>query len=547
MKAFSQNLIYLNMYEASSAQFNVIIGYFFNLNFILGVGFLSIPFTFYYAGIMLGLLTVTLLAISSCITTLWILEVMARTNALYLLRNTEERVETQGNNLNIQSDYYISETRKFEYTEITEILFGISGKILTIMIVTIFNSLILLGYASVAASAWSINIPVNTSVLSQCSQTDFTLKHFPTNQRCFNLYRVCLSVFGILVITLSSLELNEQKYIQALFAVLRFIALTSIVIFSTFIIIHNKYNPNNPMPLTLNNTNSTVAQLLSRFDVIQWFVALPIIANALNLSSGIPSLTHHIVPKERLKQMYIAVYLTLWFFYATIGVLVSIAFLNLVNENAALDWNYFTQYPYSIIARIFSYFIILFPSLDVISIYPLYVTTLSNNFYLAVMCRDTSQGKFSWKDKMGKLAFRLIFAIIPLIGAAFISNLVTLLQLAGLFVAILQFFIPATCQWQSKRLCGKQIDSIQIVNNRTPLLRDNSAGTNSLLRTVSPVDNGAPLQQQQQKEIILSIRDFLFKVEAKTPYSGWYSSNAVIIIVSVVGLICFCLTIVSIL
>ena len=534
------------MQRSNSGQSNIIFGYFYNLNYALGTGFLSLPFTFYYAGIIPSFLALTVLSVCSYIASVWILETMARANALNLINADKEEFRTQCSNN--RSAYYISETRKFEVTEISEILFGLPGKLFTLTVLSLYCTIAIWSYASVAASAWSINIPVNTSVLSECSQTDFTLKYFPTNQRCFNLYRVCLSVFGILVITLSSLELNEQKYIQASFAVLRFIALTSILIFSTFIIIHNKYNPNHPMPLTLNNTNSTVTQLLSRFDIIKWFVALPIITYALNLTNGIPALTHHIVPKERLKQMYTAVYLTIWFFYATIGVLVSIAFLNLVNENAALDWNYFTQYPYSIIARIFSYFIILFPSLDVISIYPLYVTTLSNNFYLAVMCRDTSQGKFSWKDKMGKLAFRLIFAIIPLIGAAFISNLVTLLQLAGLFVAILQFFIPASCQWQSKRLCGKQIDSIHIVNNRTPLLRDNSAGTNSLLRTVSPVDNGAPLQQQQQqKGIILSIRDFLFKVEAKTPYSGWYSSNAVIIIVSVVGLTCFCLTIVSIL
>ena len=53
------------------------------------------------------------------------------------------------------------------------------------------------------------------------------------------------------------------------------------------------------------------------------------------------------------------------------------------------------------------------------------VTSLANNVYLVLMRRDTSESVLNWKDRVGKLIFRLFFAFIPLIGALFISNLVT--------------------------------------------------------------------------------------------------------------------------
>ena len=528
------------MPQASSSQFNILVGYFFNLNYILGVGFLSIPFTFYHSGFVLCFLTLTFLSICSCISSLWILEIMARINALYLQRN-EQKKSTDSSTT---PDYYISETRKYEYTEICDMLFGIPGKLFSLTIIVILIFIVLWAYATVAATAWSVNIPINTTVLAECSQTDFIFKRFPTDQRCSNLYRVCLAIFGVIIMVLSSLELNEQKYLQVSFAIMRFIVFVSLVIFSIFIIIHNIYNPQNPIPHELNNTNSTATQVLTRFDIVQWFIAVPIIAGALNITNGIPSLSHNVIPKRRLKQMYISVFLTLWFFYAAIGVLVSFAFLNLVNENAALNWKYFTQPQYNIVARIVSYYIVLFPSLDVISLYPLYVTSIANNIYQVVMCRDTSQGDCTCKDKIGKLVFRLVCAFLPLIGAAFISNLVTLLKIGGIFILFLGFLIPATCQLQSKRLCRKQIENCQLIpsSNESSRLRVCSNHT-----TISPIRNDATLHLQKPKGMPFSIKHFLFNIEARTPYSGWYSSNFVVIIMCVVGVFCFCLTIVSLL
>ena len=537
----------------SKPQFNVIIGYFYNLNFILGTGFLGIPFTFYNAGIIPSLLTLTLLSVTGCITALWMLEILGRAKILNKLRvGTSRETLINENSENYleddQSIYVISQKRKFEMTELSEIMFGFIGKIVFVVIMTIYSWLTLWSMAAVVGTSWSTNIPVNTTVVMECNATDFTKTFFPYNYRCFSFYRICVAVFGVVVTLLSLLELNEQKYIQALFSILRFVALSSIIVFSVFIIIHNISSPNTPLPP--HNSTSTSLELLLRFDLRWWLVTIPVLVYAQNLHQGIPSLTHPVVPKRKLKPMLIATFITTWSFYTILGIVVSFAFMSLVNENATLNWDYFTKGVNNIFVKIVSYFIILFPSLDIISAYPLVVTTLANNVYLVLMRRDTSESVLNWKDRVGKLIFRLFFAFIPLIGALFISNLVTVLNFAGLFAFAMLFFLPILCQFQSKRLCKKQIEDFReedvhtLLGQETP--RAPSQGTESHIsdQTVSPARYYSPLRVGPLKKY--NFKEMLLKIEARTPYSGWYSCNLVVVVVCLVAVVCFILALASV-
>ena len=536
-------------------QFNIVIGYFYNLNFILGTGFLGIPFTLFNAGIIPSLLTLTLLSVTGCITALWMLEILGRTRVLNKLRggtaretlineNSERCILDSNDNI-----YTISHKRKFEMTELCEIMFGITGKIIFILIMIIYSCLTLWSFAAVVGTSWATNIPLNNSVVMECNETYFTKKYFPSEIRCFNLYRICVSVFGAFVVFLSLLELNEQKYIQALFSILRFIALSSIITFSIFLIIHNSIEPKNALPPSLRNSNSTATTLLSRFDFKWWLVTIPVLVYAQNLHQGIPSLTHPISNKKQLKPMIIATFITTWCFYTILGLVVSLAFRNLINENATLNWNYFTETPNNIAVRIISYFIILFPSFDIISAYPLVVTTLANNAYLVLMGRDTSQTYVSWKDRIVKLSFRFFFAFIPLIGGLFVSNLVTVLNFAGLFAFAMLFFVPITCQFQSKRLCKKEIEDFRedethnIFEPLTPRVPSNGSESHFSDQTVSPARYSSPSRQGDNKYAILEL---LLSVEVRTPYSGWYSSNLVLIVVSIVAIVCFGLAVGSV-
>ena len=67
-----------NENQTSPKTVNIIIGFFFLINYELGMGFLGIPFAFFHGGILTGVFTLLSAAFVTWITATWVLEVMAR-------------------------------------------------------------------------------------------------------------------------------------------------------------------------------------------------------------------------------------------------------------------------------------------------------------------------------------------------------------------------------------------------------------------------------------------------------------------------------------
>ena len=58
---------------------SLVTGYFFFVNFIVGTGFLGMPFAFYFGGIVAGVLTLMVVSFISYNAANWTVEAMART------------------------------------------------------------------------------------------------------------------------------------------------------------------------------------------------------------------------------------------------------------------------------------------------------------------------------------------------------------------------------------------------------------------------------------------------------------------------------------
>ena len=509
-----------------SEYYNAFFCYMYLLNYCIATGFLTYPFIYYYAGIFPSLFLFTCLCVTGCITALWVLEIMGRCRVLNQFRmGGTAREVLRLNSSDEVSEWNedvcaISGDRKFEMTDMCKIMFGSVGRFIFIIVFSSYAILTLWAFASVVGASWSINIPVNESVVRKCNETDFAGVPYPPDAPCYNMYRVSVSVFGAIVALLSLLELNEQKYIQATFFLLRLLAISSIVIFSVYLIIHNAMYPESLLP---PRQNATDTQILATFDIRWLLVFIPLVVYSQNIHTAIPSITHGVVSKRKLRNAVVASFVTLWCVYSGLGIAVSLALRNAVNENITLTWIYFTESQFNIAVRIISYFITIFPSVDLISGYPLVATTLSNNLYSVLMCRDTSEVVPGLRNRFVKLIFRLCIALIPIIGALFISNLVSVLRLAGLFAFISQFAVPIACQYQSKRLCNKLQNSFN--NSETVIV------------------NNSPLHKGRVNRLLVRTKQFLFNTEAKTPYSGWYSCNLVVIVIGLVALVCTALSI----
>jgi len=103
--------------------------------------------------------------------------------------------------------------------------------------------------------------------------------------------------------------------------------------------------------------------------------------------------------------------------------------------------------------RVMAYYIVLFPTLDVCSAYPLGVFATSNNLFTLFTGSDTTQ---IHKHKHGKVILvllRLVCAVLPIIASLFVANLVYVVTYGGLLGLFICYFFPLMLQLRSQQLC----------------------------------------------------------------------------------------------
>lgn len=64
--------------ESEIKSVNIYVGFFFMVNFVLGTGFLGLPFTFFHGGLLVGACTLLFIAFMTWQTALYELEAMGR-------------------------------------------------------------------------------------------------------------------------------------------------------------------------------------------------------------------------------------------------------------------------------------------------------------------------------------------------------------------------------------------------------------------------------------------------------------------------------------
>ena len=120
----------------------------------------------------------------------------------------------------------------------------------------------------------------------------------------------------------------------------------------------------------------------------------------------------------------------------------------------------------------------LFPSIDVISIYPLIVITTVNNIYIVVFGRDSAFARTSCKSYLILQMLKAVVAILPLLVALSVSNLVTVLKYAGLLSFFIAFMIPTVLQIRSQWVCRREFSKVDINQQE---LHDSDCETSQLL------------------------------------------------------------------
>lgn len=135
------------------------------------------------------------------------------------------------------------------------------------------------------------------------------------------------------------------------------------------------------------------------------------------------------------------------------------------------------QVPYthadkSLPLRALSYYLVLFPSFDVISIYPLATICMANNIYMVIAGRDTSEiGKWKY-DWVLRVFLRFFSAVVPILLGFGAANLVFILVYAGLLGFSAYFLFPIVLQLSSIYVCSKVFGQAQDTTTESVMLSE---------------------------------------------------------------------------
>lgn len=422
-------------------EYDFIIAVAFTLNYIIGTGFLLIPWGFYKTGYILGCISLLVLSLFSYVAVVFILECMARAESVIRLRDSRldllhmnkydsisdsSKIEKQyfeiQSNLNYEdyilitksdSEKLIVNDTKFEMSELCFMFLGEWGKFCYLLLLVIYLYSTLWVYATIFALAYS--------------------SHFSLGQSSYGIY---ILIFTSFVIPMSLMEFKEQVCLQVILSLCRILMVLTMVI----TVIAAEKNTTNPLFGEFQPDADSSPQLLSN-QFKNLFFLLPIIAYANIFHHSIPELSTLMNDKKLLNYVFLTALIITMLSYASIGVIISKYFKDLTNVSSNLNWQVFHgvlnpdgSEKYS--SRLIRTFVVIFPALDVASAFPLNVITLANNLMSAFYGKRAHVYE---KSRLHKCLFRLITVVPPLIGAFFISNLGPITQFAGLTGHIITF------------------------------------------------------------------------------------------------------------
>jgi len=349
----------------------------FTVNYIMGCGFLGIPHAFVASGVVLGPCIIILFCYLVNMTKDFVLEAMARTEALVKVTGGE----TAYSDLT-QSDYLVSSTRKFEVTDLFGRLIGPRARTAYVLVLSGYLYGGLLSYAVVFASSFAANVPLPAFNGGRTCNVE------TDGAECLPSFYFWLALFGAMAVPLSCMELREQVSLQvAMFGARLLVVVlmtgTAIAGWScggiVFIDQGTDHAPNVPLAVPAG-----LAQIM------------PIATYAFIFHHSVPILSQPVADKRSLPRVFLAAFMITGIAYASLGGVLAVWFGEAVESQANLNWQYYVgcvappagggpvnPSSRSGLAAAIAFVILIFPALDVLSAYPLNAITLGNNLMSA--------------------------------------------------------------------------------------------------------------------------------------------------------------------
>ncbi|ETW01385.1 hypothetical protein H310_06934 [Aphanomyces invadans] len=396
--------------DPSASGYTPLVAYSFTVNYILGVGSLGVPYALYKAGVVFGSILLILVSFISYVTVMWVSEATARVRDMDA-KNSKTKL--------LRDPFHFPEV-----TTLCDRFMGVVGAALyqVSLLGLMYGGL--LGYSQVFVN----------SVVSQ----------LPSTLACSST--LVAVVFGLVVVPLSCVDLNEQIHVQVVMAIVRFVALTTMIVSAFVALFVDSQDSGTSSPISQGPPYASDVPWIN-LDSFGLLFSTTVFSQLFQHS--VPGLLAPLARKDQPKAPSIFGYalLTTTCFYLALSLSCCYYFGPKISSSVNLNWASFSwgiDGAIPIWAKFLSLLVVLFPALDTLSVFPLIAITLGDNLAASL------KGRVVWLNHK-RLVCRLIASIPPLIVAVLVTDLSVTLQFSGIFGLYVAFITPALLQLFSQR------------------------------------------------------------------------------------------------
>jgi len=348
----------------------------------------------------------------------------------------EQHINTVSRSL--QSEYTVG-GRKFEITQLTDIFIGSWGTNTYTAFLFFYNYCLLWAYTSVFCSA--------LSSATGGSYVQYAL------------------FFAAFVLPMSCMDLSDQVVVQVLLAIFKFIMIGLMLGTCQLCARDTTAAMMAVLPEHDGVTMSTIPIIESTVPLMNvrgLSKLLPIICYGVMFHQSIPGLSHPVTQKKHLSGIFRAAIVSSSLIYGLAGIVLAYVFGRDIQESVNLNWNYFHAGTGSVEilqdntiqivgaawwAKAISVFVVCFPAVNVLSGFPLNAITLGDNLLGSYFGKQAHEAQ---NNRWIVSTFRLIASVPPIILAIFVRQLGTITDYAGTTGFMLAFTFPAFLYWKSR-------------------------------------------------------------------------------------------------
>lgn len=408
------------------------------INVVMGCGFLGLPRLVGLTGVALGPIIMVAVCCTLTITTAYEAEVMCRAQAMVEgKRNPSGISDMRRNPL-----YSMRINRSFSMVEMCELL---SGNFLK----RIYNSLIvfylfssMLAYTIVFSTAMSHYAPVPLIFQGQ------TCTNHEHDDGCIQLRNFYIALYAVFVIPLSMIGVKEQVSFQVIMTALRF----CVAVTMAGTCLHGISSG-----VQIFGTSVPMNQNLKLFSFCHTFQMLTPALFAQNGNAFVSVVVRDLQDKNSIGKVYRAGMFVTCALYTFLGLSLAIYLGDAIPQTANVLWvNYTGGYDSHVWwVQAVAFFVILFPALDVVSIFPLNGIAMAANMMASVYHDKVEQAE---NDKFIVQVFRFCCTAPPIILAIVVGdNLDKVLVYAGSCVIPMAMLIPPYLNFISQRVVQEKL------------------------------------------------------------------------------------------